>query len=294
MDETLRLRAKNQIFKVDAVLGCSSGKDASFTLDFEESKYRQKALAGLIRDAVPYFALTEDEIHSLDKSDWNKVSFTRISDAQPSKKGDYGELLLYIILSLFYDAPKFVTKARLRSSTREQIKGFDCAHFSLNKDDTVTLWLGEAKFHQSFSGAISSSFQSLSDHLTDPEKIKSELRLLSGEIEINKKLSPDQYAILKSHTNGSKSLDKVAIHVPVLLTYDSGCISDFCRQDEADITSMMFKERLIDELTEKFASIYQREWPVKQNLMISFYLLPLESVSDMKNMLDMIETSMKF
>lgn len=294
MDETLRLRAKNQIFKVDAALGCSTGKDASFTLDFEEKQYRQQALAGLIRDAVPYFALTEEEIQSLDKSDWNKVSFTRISDAQPSKKGDYGELLLYIILSIFYDAPKFVTKARLRSSTREQIKGFDCAHFSLNDDGTVTLWLGEAKFHQSFSGAISSSFNSLRDHLSDPDKIKSELRLLSGEIEINKKLSPSQYAILKGHTNGSKSLDRIAIHVPVLLTYDSGCIADFCGDDAADITSVEFKEKLISELTAKFSSIYEREWPIKKNITISFYLLPLESVSNMKGMLDMIETSMKF
>lgn len=294
MDDALRLRAVNQIFKIDASLGCESGKDATFTLDFEEKNYRQQALAGLIRDTVPYFALTQEEIASLDKSDWNKSSFTRISDAQPTKKGDYGELLLYIILNIFYDTPKFVTKARLRSSTREQIKGFDCAHFSINADKTITLWLGEAKFHQTFSGAIAQSFKSLNDHLMDAEKMKSELRLLSGEIEINKNILPDEYLLLKSHTNGSKSLDKVSIQVPVLLTYDSKCIGDFCGTENADIGSDVFQERLIAELKGKFLSIYERTWPAKNNITISFYLLPLRSVSELKEMLDTIETAMKF
>jgi hypothetical protein len=294
MDEALKLRAVNQIFKVDALLGCSTGKDASFTLDFEAKEYRQRELVGLIRDTVPFFALTEDEIASLERSDWNKTSFNRISDAQPSKKGDYGELLLYIILSVFYDAPKFVTKARLRSSTREQIKGFDCAHFSINDDKSVTLWLGEAKFHQSVSGAIASAFLSINEHFLDPGKIKSELRLLGGEIEINKKLSPEEYLLLKSHTGGAKSLDKVSIRVPVLITYDSKCISDFCGRDEADIESGPFKNQLLAELTSKFESIYTRAWPNPKNIVISFYLLPLKSVSDLKATLDLVETAMKF
>ncbi len=294
MDEALRSRAVNQIFKIDALLGCESGKDATFTLDFEERNYRQQALAGLIRDTVPYFALTQSEISSLDRSDWNRSSFTRISDAQPTKKGDYGELLLYIILNIFYDTPKFVTKARLRSSTREQIKGFDCAHFSINADKTITLWLGEAKFHQSFSGAVADSLKSLNDHLMDAEKMKSELRLLSGEIEINKNILRDEYLLLKSHTDGSKSLDKVSIQVPVLLTYDSKCIEDFCGIESANINSDIFKKMLLAELNGKFQSIYERVWPVKKNVTISFYLLPLRSVSKLKEMLNTIETAMKF
>ncbi|MFN3792877.1 DUF1837 domain-containing protein [Massilia sp.] len=186
MDEAIKARAQNQIFKVNAELGCPSGKDASYSLDFEEREYRQKDLVGLIRDMVPYFALTEEEIACLHKSDWNKVSFTRISDAQPTKKGDYGELLLYIILCIFYKSPKFVTKARLRSSTREQIKGFDCAHFSIEDNGGVKLWLGEAKFHATVSGAISSALKSINTNFTDISKVKAELKLLGGEIEVNK------------------------------------------------------------------------------------------------------------
>lgn len=294
MDTSLKQRVNNQIFKFGATLKNAQKNDSSFTLDFESKKYRQDELVGLIRDTVPYFALTEEEIESIDKSNWNRQSFTRISDASRSKKGDYGELLLFLILSIFYDVPKFVTKARLRSTTREQIKGFDCAHFSISRKNKVKLWLGEAKFHQSLSTAISSSFKSLNDHLTDPEKIKSELKLLGGEIEINKTLEREKYEILKSYVSGGKSLDKVKIRVPVLVTYDSKYIKKCCGTKDADLDSTLFKVNLQSELNSAFSNIHKKSWPNIKNIKIVFFVMPLESVSDLKEKIEAVEMAMKF
>lgn len=263
MDESIKTRIKNQIFKFEAQLESIKDCDASFTLDFESGRYRQKELVGLIRDIVPFFALTEEEIATIDKSEWNRSSFTRISDANKNSKGDYGELLLFLILSVFYDTPKFVTKARLRSTTREQIKGFDCAHFSIENNE-VTLWLGEAKFHKDINGAISSAISSLNDHVNDTTKIKSELRLLGGEIEINKSLDKDSYDILKKYVDGGMSLDKVQICIPVLCTYDSNCISSFCGKDNSDIESGIFINEMKSELEKNFKNIYGKSWPEKK------------------------------
>ncbi len=293
MDSSIKTRTKNLIFKFEAEINTSKNGDSSFTLDYEEGRYRQNELVGLIRDIVPYFALTESEINSIDKSDWNRKSFTRISDANRNSKGDYGELLLYLILSIFYDAPKFVTKARLRSTTREQIKGFDCAHFSINKGKVI-LWLGEAKFHQNFSGAISSAFKSLKEHLNDSNKIKSELKLLGGEIEINKSLNPKQYKQLSNYVSGDKSLDKVNIAVPVLLTYDSNCIKKFIDSDESDIESTIFIKTLQMEIESKFKAIYKKKWPQKKNIKIVFFIMPFESVSTLKQYIENVEYVMKF
>lgn len=293
MDLSIKRRILNQIFKVEIDIKSASENDASFTLDYEDGRYRQNELVGLIRDAVPFFALTEDEIATIDRSDWNKSSFTRISDANRKSKGDYGELLLFLILSIFYDIPKFVTKARLRSTTREQIKGFDCAHFSI-KNDKVTLWLGEAKFHQNISGAITSAFASLEEHLTDSERIKSELRLLGGEIEINKKLDTEKYELLKSYVTGGKSLDKVDIAVPVLCTYDSKCIKEFSNKINCDIESDEFKYKIGIELEENFQKIYKKNWPTRKNIKIVFFILPLESVSALKENIELVENAMKF
>jgi len=293
MDSSLKTRLCNQIFKVEVGIQSAGEDDASFTLDYEDGRYRQNELVGLIRDAVPFFALTEDEIATIDKSEWNKNSFTRISDANRQSKGDYGELLLFLILSVFYDVPKFVTKARLRSTTREQIKGFDCAHFSIS-DSKVTLWLGEAKFHQSISSAITSALKSLWEHLNDSGRIKSELRLLGGEIEINKQLEGEKYELLKSYVSGGRSLDKVDIAVPVLCTYDSKCIKNFSGKIDSDVESDDFKDKISVELEENFIKIYSKDWPKRKNIKIVFFIVPLESVSELKRSIELVENAMKF
>lgn len=293
MDPSLKTRASNQIFKVEYNIASANEGDETFTLDYEDGRYRQKELVGLIRDTVPYFALTDNEIATIDKSDWNRNSFTRISDANRNSKGDYGELLLFLILSVFFDIPKFVTKARLRSTTREQIKGFDCAHFSI-LDNVVTLWLGEAKFHKDINGGIASALISLNDHLNDSERIKSELRLLGGEIEINKQLEADKYELLKSYVTGGRSLNKVNIAVPVLCTYDSKCVQDFCGNKDADIESEEFRNKLQAELESNFQKIYNKPWQTKKSIKIVFFMVPLESVSDLKRDIEYIENAMKF
>ncbi|EHH0794019.1 Hachiman antiphage defense system protein HamA [Vibrio vulnificus] len=293
MDSSLKTRICNQIFKVEVDVKSACENDASFTLDYEDGRYRQQELVGLIRDAVPFFALTEDEIATIDKSEWNKSSFTRISDANKNSKGDYGELLLFLILSIFYDVPKFVTKARLRSTTREQVKGFDCAHFSIS-DNKVTLWLGEAKFHKNISSAISSALSSLQEHLNDSQRIKSELRLLGGEIEVNKSIEKDKYDLLKNYVSGGMSLNKVEIAVPVLCTYDSKCIKQFSGKVDSDIDSEDFKNKITLELEENFDKVYKKNWPSKKNIKLIFFIVPLESVSELKESIDMVEKAMKF
>ncbi|WP_413725616.1 DUF1837 domain-containing protein [Sodalis sp. RH16] len=293
MDPMLKIRTTNQIFKFEVKIDGCGIEDNTFTLDYYDGIYRQDDLVGLIRDVVPYFSLTESELKELEISEINKRSFTRISDARRQAKGDYGELLLYLILSIFYDVPKFVTKARLRSTTREQIKGFDCAHFSI-EGQKVTLWLGEAKFHQSISGAISSALNSLTEHITDKKRISSELKLLGGEIEINKSLDPDSYYLLKSYVDGGKSLDSVDIAVPVLLTYDSAYISECSGDRSIKINEEPFLAKISQELQAHFNNIYTKPWPKENNIRIVFFLFPLENVSDLKAKIEMVETVMKF
>lgn len=55
MDDSIKIRINNQIFKYEVRLPSSGVDDSTFTLDFFDGKYRQDDLVGLIRDVVPYF-----------------------------------------------------------------------------------------------------------------------------------------------------------------------------------------------------------------------------------------------
>lgn len=150
--EEIKQRIRNLVYLFSVSFQCDDNLNA-YHLNYENKRYRQDELAKLIRDSIFYFALTEKEL--LDYSTPERVSeitsaaWSRISKANRNSKGDFGEHLLFLLLTHFFPTEKFVTKVRLRSNLKDQIKGFDCAHFSIDNEQ-VSLWLGEAKFHQSF------------------------------------------------------------------------------------------------------------------------------------------------
>jgi len=281
--DSLKAYTKNLIFMSE---NFSIGKYSknTFHLDYTSKVYRQKDLVGLIRDSVPYFALTEQEFKDLESIEINRTAWARISQARKDKKGDYGELLLYLIMTVYYDAPKFVTKVRLRSSVGMQINGFDCAHFTIEDEEPI-LWLGESKFHQSFSTALTDSFKSLNEHC----KIlytSNEISILKPNIEINKELE-DDFVKLKSVFAG-KSIDKIKFRIPVLLTYDS----DTVKKNE-DINDK-FKNDLENELLNHHSNIEGKNIHNElKNVEFIFFIFPLDTVSTIKSDLEIIETAMR-
>jgi hypothetical protein len=288
-DSRLASDARNIIFRFGGELDSDTN---CFHLNYESEQYRQDALVGLIQDAIPSFALTHDEytkyLQERAISDLNRNSINRVSTAHKNAKGDYGELLLFLILEAFESAPKFVTKVKLRSTKKDQIKGYDCAHFTIDKDDNVTLWLGEAKFHSSIYGAVDDAIESLSDHMQDGY-IRNELDILHDNIEINNLIEQRYYDILEPYLGRSKSLDEVRINVPVLLTYDSKAIKG---------AKSHLDEGFIESLGKEIATYSKSQlrgkvWPEHASVSISFYLFPLESVAYIKQKLSEVESALR-
>jgi len=75
--------------------------------------------------------------------------------------------------------------------------------------------------------------------------------------------------------------------VPILLTYDSACISTNQNVDE------VFKTALKDELTTHFESIANKCVSVPENFSLLFILMPLSSVAWIKSELEKAEEAMR-
>lgn len=286
--ENLRPYIENQIFKLE-----TKNKDIfqKLHLDYEEETYRETDLGRLIKDSVEYFALTPEEFREFSLSgnliEARRTAWTRISDARKNSKGDYGELLLFLALYFFYgnECPeRFVTKVRLRSSTKDQIKGFDCAHFTIESDE-VCLWLGEAKFHNSISNAIAGAFESIEEH-TKNNYLKSELKILGTNIEANRGISTQHIKKLQDTFKG-KSIGKIKIKIPILLTYDCTIIKSHKTIDEA-------LNKLLEENLEKIKLKIKAKTPsLPENISLVFILFPFNSVDVIKTYLETAEGFMK-
>lgn len=284
----LKKRAQNLLFKFELSHEYLKTEKIGMTLNYEDGKYRQNELVRIIRESVVHFALTKKEIKAYkdddDFGEMQRKAWERISKAHKNKKGDYGELLLFIILSIFFPSKKFVTKVRLRSSTKDQIKGFDCAHFSI-EDDNVVLWLGEAKFHQQFSGAITDAIKSILEH-SKIDYLRDEISILGSNIELNEDFH--DYEKINNILNGGVTLDKIRIRIPVLLTYDCNVIPKY-----EDIEDALFVGEMESEFRAKYKSVDTHELTLKPNIEVMFIVVPFESVSDIKTELEKLEVAMR-
>jgi len=257
----------------------------TYHLTYESGLYRQTDLVKIIRDTVLHFALTPQELAQVNAETLAKLqtrAWKRISDRPKEKKGDYGELLLFLILEVFYPARKVITKVRLRSSLKDEIKGYDCAHFSI-EDGDICLWLGEAKFHQDFRTAIFKAISSINDHLSD-QVIKDELTILESN---NTEIGEEDRQMLEDYLNSGISLDQMKFKIPVLITYDSSVVGN-----HKEICTA-FTSELSAELENKYKIIDGKDVNVKDNIEVHFILVPLQAVKDIKEQLEKIEAAFK-
>jgi hypothetical protein len=265
--------------------GYSSYAVVPYHLEYESGAYRQEELIAVLRDALPHFGLTHEEYLRLKNDDdigeMYRLAMSRISKAKAFKKGDYGELLLFLMLYFNYDAQRFVTKVRLRSSSKDQIKGFDCAHFTVSDSDEVRLWLGEVKFYKSFSGAIKDVCDEIQEHI-DEGYLKDEFSILCPNIEANHNV--DLPEIIEEYLDNSVPLDQVKIVIPALVTYETALIKKYQSIDE------FFRERFEKHFQQQFKYIEENvEITLPNNIEVFFVLLPLEDVAAIKNKLDFFE-----
>jgi hypothetical protein len=282
----IKKRTENLIFNITVKSDTAVYNKDSYHLDYENKEYRQKDLVKLIRDTVLFFALTPDELSKINASTFHKFqtrAWKRISDRPKEKKGDYGELLLFLILEVFYPARKLVTKVRLRSSMGDEIKGFDCAHFTIDEDDEICLWLGEAKFHKSFSTAISKAVDSLNQHISG-KTLKDEISILEGN---NTEIDEETREKIEDFLNSGISLDKMKFIIPTLLTYDSKVVSTHEEVCEG------FKQNLEVELLSKYKSIDGKQISLNPNVELQFIVFPLETIAVIKEELENIEKAHK-
>ena len=272
----------------------SEGKYTKFaySLDYEMGEYRIDALVKLVCTSMVNFALTPEEIDKLqmqkDFGSMHSIAWSRISEAVKEKKGDYGEVLLYLITEYYLKAPKLVTKVFLKTGKKDQVKGFDCAHFSVVNDE-LTLFLGEAKLHKSFSGGLSSAIKSLEEHCTR-DFLSDEFSLLLPHVKINEVVDEALYDRVLPILKRAVSLDKVNICVPILIAFDAKEIKMGNSLDDKDHI-----RRLTKMFAAKFATIEKSSLNELKVPKITFYfiLLPFSSIDDFRSKLEQFEGAMK-
>jgi hypothetical protein len=141
------------------------------------------------------------------------------------KRGEFGELLLHIVIRQVHETIPAISKIYYKDSTNSTVKGFDCVHVIVT-EGSLELWVGEVKFYKDINKAISDVVKELGNHTKD-EYLRREFAAITTKID-----PAWPYAEkLKKLIHANTTLDDVfdAICIPVLLTYNSDAVNAHSR-----------------------------------------------------------------
>jgi len=145
-------------------------------------------VAKIIYNGLVEFAVNEYKI-DYDKIDLEQRRVLRSSmryDPEASedtriKYGFYGEVLLDLVLRSYFSTNVLLARGYLYSPIENsEVKGFDAFHLT-EQNGQVDLWLGEAKFYQDYTAAISSVLKKIEFSLSDSYVDRNLLALIQHE-----------------------------------------------------------------------------------------------------------------
>ena len=237
-----------------------------------------EALSRHVIEWLPEFALDTAERRDIGHHNCvqllGKAAASVYTSEKYQKRGEFGEILLHIILRQDCASTPAISKVYFKSAANDTVKGFDAVHI-VGPPGNLELWLGESKFYNEIGSAIADVSKEMEAHSKED--------YLRGEfIWIGNKLSPDEphFEEVKELIHRNVSLDKVfkRLCFPVLLTYDSDCIGT------ASAVTAEFQIAFDKEVRHYYQSFKQKTDAL--GLRIHLFLLPLKTKSDFVQELD--------
>ncbi|AVF37212.1 HamA C-terminal domain-containing protein [Rahnella sikkimica] len=189
------------------------------------------------------------------------------------KRGEFGELILHLILRDFHNTLPLLSKIYFKDSIGHTVHGFDAVHI---EPVSKTLWLGESKLYLDPKKGISELINDVEEHFKI-DYLNAEFTLISKKIKHSKETPLLDYW-LDVLSAGGKLSDKLnSINIPLLCTYSCDSFTKF--DDEKNSEFCQYYEEKIKSLKKYFDSKYKH--PLKGHLNIILLLFPVSNKTEL-------------
>ncbi|EPH0461626.1 HamA C-terminal domain-containing protein [Klebsiella quasipneumoniae] len=185
------------------------------------------------------------------------------------KRGEFGELILHLILRDFHNTIPLLSKIYFKDSIGHTVHGFDAVHIDpVNK----TLWLGESKLYIDPKKGIGDLINDIEEHFK-ADYLNSEFNLIAKKIR-HVQNSPELEYWLDILSTGGKLSDKLTkINIPLLCTYSCDSFLKYDNEKSPDF-SAYYKNKIL-MLKKYFDENYKH--PLKNHLNIILMLFPVSN-----------------
>lgn len=268
-----------------------SGKSSWTTTPFDYccESTKDEDVAKIIYESIIEYAFNDDIIWKRPLDELQKEAiFSRIryrkSDGDVTKEsyGFYGEVLLNILLRIMPKTTPIIAKGYFyhRTDNREN-SGYDSFHF-MRTEQSLNLWFGEVKFHQSYRKAIVDVHKHISKALTNDYLSDNLLTILPQQANLNVQDEKVNAILDRLSRDPEVSIKELYKEFGVKLVYPIFIISDSLKDYDTTIVNM------INYVNEHPISKIQLDVPYH----IFFILLPIKDTKTIKQMvIEWIEKS---
>lgn len=208
--------------------------------------------------------------------DHDKKAKSEIDSMPANQRGEFGELLLHLLLRDFKGTIPLVSKVYFKDAAGVPAHGFDAVHISPNEK---ILWLGESKFYTDGRAGIKELLKDLTNHFTH-SFLDEQFVIIKKNLENNS--IPQRNEWIKTLNDCTKLRDIISmINIPLLCTYPHDIYRRFA--DLAGAEAISYHEANVRELKECFDK--NNKHPLKNQLNVILLLFPVRNKQELVTML---------
>jgi hypothetical protein len=262
--------------------------------DNGEKEYRLKPLIERLINVIHEFAFgfhdgeitqnteTLSKLAEAAKSIYKIDSFQKIKDLYENdgslsddikdkylRRGEFGELILHLLLRDFYKTTPLLSKIYFKDAFGSTVHGFDAVHI---QEDTKTLWLGESKLYQSGRNGVKALITDIEEHFKS-DYLNSEFMIISKKIKHFDSI-PEKDYWLDIMSKSTKLIDQLStINIPLLCTYECDLFNQHSDEESEEFVNSYIAE--MNSLKAYFDS--ENNHPLKTRLNIILILFPIQN-----------------
>jgi hypothetical protein len=185
------------------------------------------------------------------------------------RRGEFGELILHLLLRDFHNSIPLLSKIYFKDSFGHTVHGFDAIHIEKN---SKTLWLGESKLYKNGKAGIRALIQDIDEHFKS-DYLNSEFMIVSKKLKHFDNI-PEKDHWLELMSKSSKLIDQLdSINIPLLCTYDCELFNKYSDENCEDFLKEYLAE--MNELKQYFDD--KNKHPLKTKLNIILVLFPVQN-----------------
>lgn len=182
-------------------------------------------------------------------------------------RGEFGEILLHLLLRDFKGTIPLVSKLYFKDSRGVPAHGFDAVHISPEEN---ILWLGESKLYTGATAGLMDLINDLKHHLTK-DFLSSEYTIIKKNLLVNN--IPDRDYWIERLSKNVRLGDMISqVNIPMLCVYNDTRRFEKCLNEAIEDIVPIFEPRF-RELKQYFDD--NNDAPLKNKLNIILFLFPV-------------------